>query len=76
MDPESFVRGEGGSNCEGFFLVDEGREDPNTTHYKQAIIGPPAKRHLNGVLLVCSPAKFCSTNWRCSRTFRTVLELF
>ena len=23
-----------------------------------------------------TPAKFCSTNWRCSRTFRTVLELF
>ena len=37
----------------GFFwgggLVDEGREDLN----KRAIICPPAKRHLNGVLLAC-----------------------
>ena len=33
-----------------FFLVDERRKDPNTT--KRAIIGPPAKRHLNGVSLV------------------------
>ena len=32
-----------------FFLIDEGREDKKY-HYKRAIIGPPAKRHLlNGV---------------------------
>ena len=31
----------------GFFLVDEGWVD------KWAIIGLPAKRHLNGVLLAC-----------------------
>ena len=54
-----------GSNFEdGFFLrfffffvlflsvvsVDEGRTDPKY-HYKRAVIDPPAKRHLNGVLL-------------------------
>ena len=32
-------------------FFDEGREDPNTT--KRAIIGPPEKRHLNGVSLLC-----------------------
>ena len=32
-----------------FFLVDEGMKDPNL--YKWAIIGPPAKHHLNGVSL-------------------------
>ena len=40
-DPESFVR----TNFVGF-LVDEGREDPNTT-IRRAIISPPAKRHSN-----------------------------
>ena len=52
-DPESFVRG--GPTLTFFlfvFLFDEGREDPNTT-ISGAIIGPPAKRHLNGVLLAC-----------------------
>ena len=37
-----------------YFLVDEGREDPNTTKSWQsspAILSPPAKRHLNGVSL-------------------------
>ena len=38
-----------GSNFDNFFMffisVDEGRKD------KLAIIGPPAKRHFNGVLL-------------------------
>ena len=34
-----------------FFLVDEGREDQNTTIYKPAIIDPPGKCHLNGVSL-------------------------
>ena len=32
-----------------FFSVDEGREDPNT-FFQWAFIGPPAKRHLNGVM--------------------------
>ena len=32
-----------------FFLVDEG-EGGSKYHYLRAIIGPPAKRHLNGVL--------------------------
>ena len=41
-DPESFFRG--GPTLNSFFLVDEGREESNTTHYKRAIIGPPAKR--------------------------------
>ena len=47
-----------GSNYDNAFLADEGREDPNTTiHYKRAIIGPPAKRHLNDVSLAdrCLP---------------------
>ena len=38
-DPESFVRG--GPILKSFFfvvLVEEGREDPNTTIYKRAII--------------------------------------
>ena len=34
-----------------FFIYIQGREDPNKYHYKRAIIDPPAKRHLNGVLL-------------------------
>ena len=51
-DPESFFRG--GTTFFTFFfsflfLVDEGREDPNQ-HYKWAIIGPPEKHHLNGVV--------------------------
>ena len=30
------------------FLVDDGREDPNTTTlYMRPIIGPPVKHHLN-----------------------------
>ena len=33
-----------------FFLFGEGREDLKY-HYKQAITGPPAKRHLNGPTL-------------------------
>ena len=40
-DPESF-----------FFLVDEG-EGGSKYRYKWAIIDPPAKHHLNGVLLAC-----------------------
>ena len=32
-------------------LVDEGRDNPNTMDYMRAIIGPPAKRHLNGTSL-------------------------
>ena len=57
-DPESFVRG-----CPfltmvfflPFFLLFflEGRDDPNKYHYKRALIGLPAKRHLNGVSLAC-----------------------
>ena len=44
-DSESFVRG--GPNLTTIFYID-GREDPNKYHYKQPIIDPPAKRHLNG----------------------------
>ena len=55
-DPESFFRG--GQTLTTFFclficfvfLVDDGRKYPKP-HYKRAIIGPPAKRHLNGVSL-------------------------
>ena len=36
-----------------FLLVDEGRKDPNEFHCKRAIIGPPPKRHLNGVSMAC-----------------------
>ena len=39
-----------GSNFDSVFLVDDGKKDPNTT-IRQAIICPPAKRHLNGVSL-------------------------
>ena len=41
-----------GPDFDGFFLVDEG-EGGSKYHYKGAIIDPPAKRHLNGVSLVC-----------------------
>ena len=43
VDPESFVRG--GCFFRVLFLVDE--------RISAAIIGPPAKRHLNGVFLAC-----------------------
>ena len=52
-----------GSNSDIVILVDEGREDPkplkaghhrptSETPFNWAIIGPLAKRHLNGVSLV------------------------
>ena len=47
-DPEKNVRG--GQTLTALFLVDEGWEK---YHYKRATIGPPAKRHLNGVSLAC-----------------------
>ena len=40
-----------GSNFDIFLLSLEGREDPSEYFYKWAIIDPPAKRHLNGILL-------------------------
>ena len=40
-----------GSNSD-LFLLDERRNDPNTT-ISGTIIGLPAKRHLNGVSLAC-----------------------
>ena len=49
LDPDRFVRG--GSTLTTFFLVDEGRKDPNTT--LRGFIIPPGKCHLNGVLLAC-----------------------
>ena len=46
---QKVLSGGGGSNFDKVFLVDKGGggggKDPNTT------IGPPAKRHLNGVSL-------------------------
>ena len=45
-DPESFARG--GPTLQRFFY---GRLQ--IPLYKRAIIGPPVKRHLNGVSLVC-----------------------
>ena len=50
-DPDSFVRG-GPTLTTFFYLVDEGRKDLNTTLNVQSL-DPPAKRHLNGVLLAC-----------------------
>ena len=43
-----------GSNFDNvvFFLVDEGRDDPNTV-ISRPTSAPPAKRHLNGVSLSC-----------------------
>ena len=38
-----------GSNFDNVFLIDDGREDPNTT------IGLPAKHHLNCVSLFHGP---------------------
>ena len=46
-DPESFARG--GPTLQHFFL--DGRIQ--IPLYKRAIIGPPVKRHFNGVSLVC-----------------------
>ena len=58
-DPESVVRGVRLWKSFFFFFFFflggggglKGIEDPNQYHYKRAIIDPPAKRHLNGVLL-------------------------
>ena len=49
-DLESIVRG--GPTLTTFVLVDEGREG-SKYHFKRVIIGLPAKRYLNGVLLSC-----------------------
>ena len=40
-------RGGGGSNFDNVFLVDEGREDPNTT-----ISGPSSARQQNAIKMV------------------------
>ena len=40
------------SNFDKGFLVDEMRVNPHTTLSRPSI-GPPAKRHLNGVSLAC-----------------------
>ena len=50
-DPESFIKGGPTWNFDNFFVVDEGREDPNTT-----ISGPSSaasETPLNGVSLAC-----------------------
>ena len=44
------VRGSNGSNSGNFFSVDEGRERIQIPFFQWAIIGPPGKRHLNGVM--------------------------
>ena len=46
-DPEKSFRGD--PTLPSFFKVDEGSK----YHFKRALIGPPAKRHLNGVSLAC-----------------------
>ena len=58
-DPESFVRGGPTDNVSLllFFLVDEGRKDPNTT-----INGPTLARQQNTILMVfCWRADDCPT---------------
>ena len=40
-----------GSNTDNVFFLVDGMERGSKSHKKWAIIGPPAKRHLNGVLL-------------------------
>ena len=47
--PESFARGRPALTT-FFSLI---WEELSKYHYKRAIFGPPAKRHLNGVLLAC-----------------------
>ena len=42
-----------GSNFTSFLGFLEGRDDPSKYHYKRAMIGLSAKRHLNGVWLAC-----------------------
>ena len=49
-DPESFDRGVHFWQCFFFSCWGERR---SKYHYKRAIIGPPAKRHLNGASLAC-----------------------
>ena len=49
-DPESIVRG--GPTLTKFFFSIMG-EELSKYHFKRAIFGPPAKRHLNGVSLAC-----------------------
>ena len=48
-DPENFARG--GPTVQRFFLKGGGGDQ--IPLYKRAIIGPPVKRHLNGVSLAC-----------------------
>ena len=50
----------GSKSDKGFFLVDEGRENPNTTKSGPSL-DPPAKQHLNGVSL----AALCWPNIGC-----------
>ena len=40
-------------NSENIFFFGWRRVGGSIYHFKQVIIGPPAKHHLNGVLLVC-----------------------
>ena len=41
-----------GSNADNVFFSMMG-EELSRYHYKRALFGPPAKRHLNGVSLAC-----------------------
>ena len=49
------VRGVSNKHCllTFFIFFVEGIQDPNTPINEWAIIGPPAKCHLNGISLVC-----------------------
>ena len=50
VDPESFARGDPTFFFSFFFSLM--REEESKYHYSWSIIGPPARRHLNGVSLV------------------------
>ena len=51
-ESESFVRG-GPTLTHPFSICSWWVEEGSKYHYKRATIGPPAKRHLNGVSLAC-----------------------
>ena len=49
--PEGFVRG--GQTLTIFIFLDDEGDIESKYHYKWAVIGMPAKRHLNGASLAC-----------------------
>ena len=56
--PESFIKGCPTSNFDNFFVVDEGREDPNTT-----ISGPSSARQRNTIKWCFAGVPMMAIKW-------------